>query len=230
MGSTTCPFLLYICRGMSKEARNGWLAFLIPIIGLIVYGVIYKSCNDGNENSYYFVEETEYFHSTKDADKCRFIKSAKESGYHISKKSRPWVIAYDKKICKECFAEEEQKSFHKELAWAKALLRKSKEYNKWMNLDSESDCDFENLIVYIDSTNIFHIDGNCVVLKGNATRMRLSEVESIYNTCEDCVERWLCDFIYKAVYEGVYDKNVIKYPDNAEEDYGLFDNLPERER
>lgn len=217
---------------MSKEVRNGWLAFLVPIIGLIVYGFIYKSCNDSNDNSHYLVDETGYFHSTNDKDKCRFIKSAKDGDYHIKKISHPEAVVYSHKICKECFTTDEQKGFRNEVTKMQLFRKMAKEHSLWMELDGNKDVDYNNLYVYIDSSNIFHIDGNCIMLKGNASRMRLSNVESIYDTCEDCVERWLCDFIYKAVYEGVYDKNVIKCPENDDltEGYEDYDYLPEQER
>lgn len=215
---------------MDRDAVKGWAGCLIPIIALFAFVVIYRSCNSDKEDACYLVEETGYFHSTNDKDKCRFIKSAKEGNYHINKKSRLWVLAYDKKICKECYTNEEQKTFHEELARAKLLIQKSKEHNKWIGLDSESDCDYDDLTVYIDSMNTIHIDGNCVmILNKSSTKVAFGDIEHINNTCEECVERWLCDFIYKAVYERVYDKSVIKTPEE-EYYYDDYEYWPERDR
>lgn len=211
---------------MDKDTVKGWIGCLTPIIAISIYVVSYRSCQESKVEKYFYVEQTGYFHSTKDEDECRFIKSAKKDDYTIKMINYSEAICYNYKICKECYTKEQQATFYKEVARYKEISKRSKEYNAWRNLYNEQDADYDKLQVYIDTSNVLHIDGNCIFNKLEMKRIPLNEVESINNTCEDCVERWVVDFLYKSVYEKVYDKSVIKYPDTEyDEEY-----MPEIDR
>ncbi len=67
---------------MSNETKGCLFFEIWGVVVLLTF--LYAIIRDYN-NKYYFVEETGYFHSTNDEDKCKFIKSANEHGYTISK-------------------------------------------------------------------------------------------------------------------------------------------------
>lgn len=209
---------------MEKWRFTEYLGCLLPIAAVVIVLIIIWP--SGKTGKPYFVEETKYFHSPQNKDNCKFYKSAKENRLSIKRVSESETIVYGYKMCKVCYGQKEQAEHIKKIAGFRQLELKSKDYRFWEDLEYESKQKFDSLYVYIDSKNTLHIDGNCIsVINQTTSRIPFANIESIENTCEECVERWLCDFIYKKVYEGVYDPKVIKSPDGEEYDY--YDNYPE---
>lgn len=195
---------------MMKKENLGCLLFYVLLGCVGIFSYLYVQ----NANTRYLVEETGYFHSTDDEEKCRFIKSANMHGYTIKKIDKEVPLRKGYKICKECFPQEKQDKYNKDLKWRKDFNQHLTENMEWSYLTYGVNYDFNKLVVYIDTKNILHIDGGCFSIDGKASRLPLSEIESIESTCEDCVGREYCDFIYKKIYEGVYDIKAIKDPED----------------
>lgn len=199
---------------MSNETKGCLFFEICGVVILLTF--LYAIIRDYN-NKYYFVEETGYFHSTNDEDKCKFIKSANEHGYTISKIDKNIPIENGYLICKECFTHNEQEDYIKKYNWKKKIKQFDSDRVDWLLLSSShllnKQFDYDKLHVYIDTNNMLHIDGNCFNCPLEDVRLKrysFSEIDSISSTCEECVDREFCDFIYKKIDEGVYDINAIK--------------------
>ena len=195
---------------MMKKENLGCLLFYVIIGGIAIFSYLYVK----KANTRYYVEETGYFHSTDDEEECRFIKSAHEHGYAITKIDKKVPLEKGYNICKECFSVDKQDKYNKDLKLRKDFHQHLTESMEWSNLTYGVNYDFKKLFVYIDTKNILHIDGECLSIEGKTSRRPFSEIESIESTCEDCVGREYCDFIYKKIYEGVYDIKAIKEPED----------------
>ena len=193
-----------------KKENLGCLLFYVIIGGIAIFSYLYVK----KANTRYYVEETGYFHSTDDEEECRFIKSAHEHGYTITKIDKKVPLEKGYNICKECFSVDMQDKYNKDLNLRKDFHQHLTESMEWSNLTYGVNYDFKKLFVYIDTKNILHIDGECLSIEGKTSRRPFSEIESIESTCEDCVGREYCDFIYKKIYEGVYDIKAIKEPED----------------
>lgn len=200
---------------LMSDKTKGWLGCLFYFIIFLIIIVLIQLYNDyqKKKESYYLVEETGYFHSTKNEDKCKFIKFAKEKGYTIKMIDKYVPIEKDYHICNECFTHNEQEKYIKDYKFSKISNLHESDISKWEQLSAYLPCNFNELYVYLDTLNILHIDGNCLyctIEGGRVTRYSFSEIDSISSTCGDCVKRKYCDFIYKKIYEGVYDIKAIK--------------------
>jgi len=200
-----------------KEDKGYGCCLIEAIVLIIILFVLPKyTKNIGKE---YLVEQTNYIHSTDDKDKCRFIASAKDRKYKISRISREDALKQKKLICKECYPADVQKKYNNALQniLQEELVRKqySDDMAAWESLENDNS-DFSKLFVYMETNGTLHIYGNCYEAKGKLVRIRFADIDTIKTTCEDCVGREYCDFIYKKLYEGIYDTNQIK---EVEEDY-----------
>lgn len=201
------------------DKTKGWLGCLFYFIIILIIIVLIQLYNDyqKKKESYYLIEETGYFHSTKNEEKCRFIKFANEHGYTIKMIDKYVPIEKGYHICKECFTHNEQEKYIKHYNRSKMFELHESDRFEWVYLSinhlMNSQFDFNKLYVYLDTLNILHIDGNCFYCTfegGHVTRYSFSEIDRISSTCGECVKREFCDFIYKKIYEGVYDINAIK--------------------
>lgn len=173
------------------------------------------------------VIETGYYHSTNKESKCKFIASAKKHGYTIKKMGKDEAIDKGYNICHYCFSKDEQELYNDFQKMKNDLKKQKERYEKykdedlgWESLPYKKDYDFSKLYVYIDKELVLHISATCLSFDiDSANKVRFDDVDSISSTCEDCVERRFCDFIYKKVYEGVYDSSQIKEEEDEEDDY-----------
>lgn len=200
------------------------LGILFAIAGVVIFGHFVIDYIFGYEC---VVVETGYYHSTNKDSKCKFIASAKEHGYTIKKMSEGSAMEKGYKICHYCFSKEKQKSYNELLKWHNDLKAQRERYDRykdedlgWDSLPYKNDHNFSNLYVYIDNKSILHISGCCISFDmDSAYKVRFDDVEEISSTCENCVGRRFCDFIYKKIYEGVYDLSQIKEEEDEEDEY-----------
>ena len=173
------------------------------------------------------VVETGYYHSTNKENKCRFIASAKQHGYTIKKISESNAREKGYKICHYCFSSKEQKSYNELLKLHNDFKASRERYERykdedlgWDALPYKNDHDFSNLYVYIDKKSILHISACCMSFDiDSANKVLFNDVEEISSTCENCVERRFCDFIYKKIYEGIYDLSQIKEEEDKDDEF-----------
>lgn len=180
---------------------------------LAVLAVIVLFFIDTEERGYYFVEETGYVHSTKKGSKCPFVKDASKKEYHITKIEKYDAITKEAKICKSCYTDDEQKEYNEMLGKYREMKPYYDDSTKWREINNKT-TDFSNLYVYIEDNGKLHIYGMCVE-KTSLTRVPLSEVSKFDVLCQNCVDVEYTEFIYKAVYEGIYDAELIR---ESEED------------
>lgn len=193
-----------------------WFAIPILVIATVI-GCLFLFKDVGKE---YLVDYTGYFHSTDNPDKCRFIAIAKDRNYTISRISKDEARFHKKNICKECYTQQEQDEYNKLLRWIIERDRFSEERKAWQKLESKQEIDYTELIVYMEDNGTMHIEGDCYMVKNkNTTRVQLEQITRFATTCEECVGREFCDFIYKKVYEGIYDTSLIKEIDEIDTDY-----------
>lgn len=203
---------------MEEKIQKGGccLIWIIVLIFLFFFLPGYFN-NMGKE---YLVEYTNYIHSTDDVDKCRFIAIAKDRNYKISRIDKSDALKQEKNICKECYPTDVYEKYFNELQnklQEKAILKQySNDEKEWEYLKSDN-ADFSKLFVYMETNGTLHIYGNCYEAKGKLERIRFADIDTIKTTCEDCVGREYCDFIYKKLYEGIYDTNQIKEVEEDEE-------------
>lgn len=201
----------------NKESKSDIGCCLIEI--MVCVGVVFAGYYVKDINKDYLVEETGYIHSTDDDDKCSFVKIAHERDYTISRIKKDDAIRKGKKICKECYPIEEQAAFNKKLLENKEKDLFLSDLLKWSPIRLKYDStDYSELVVYMEHNGVLHLDGNCGWILGKKKELKrvpFSSIGSFKSTCEDCVDAELVEFIYKAVYENVYDKNLIR----DEEDY-----------
>ena len=208
-----------------KEDIKDWGYCLLEIlfVGALLF-ILPKWCTHINDE--YLVEETGYIHSTGRESKCRFIKTAKERGYKISRIEKKDAIEKGYKICHDCYTKQEQEEYNEKLAKHirdeeaqkkfDELINRKEEDLGWFNIDERENIVPSLFYVYIDATGMLHIDNKCWDLDLNgAEKVMLQDLDNITTTCATCVDRSVCDFIYKAIYEGVFDKAQIKdYEEN----------------
>lgn len=190
------------------------LECIVGIAMLLIFHFCMKACsNIGKE---YLVEETGYIHSTGDKERCWYIADAKKKGYKISRISMGQAKKEKKSICKACYSKEKQKEYNDDIANRKKWESRYDDWEEWLNLSADKAINIEKLFVYIErEKGRLHIYGNCnVAEEGELIRVRLDNVEGFDTTCEECVDREYCDFIYKAVYEGIFDSAQIKEIDD----------------
>ena len=197
--------------------KEGYGCCLVEILFVVAFFILYHFTKDINKD--YLVEETGYIHSTDDDDKCRFVKIAHERNYTISRLKKDDALRQGKKICKECYSIEEQAAFNKKVSDIKEKDLYRSDRSKWLPMSLKYDStDYSKLVVYMEHNGVLHLDGDCGRLFGEKKeleRVPFASISSFKTTCEDCVDAELVEFIYKAVYENVYDKNLIR----DEEDY-----------
>lgn len=204
---------------MNKSGLSNLLGCLIQIAIIVV--VIYLLMPNGKSGNPYLVKETGYFHSAKNKDTCRFYIQAKESGYTIKRVDTIFAVMKGYRICKFCYSKEEQDSYNEKLNKKIVEDAERNEYLKWENLNIDKQADYNDLFVYIDGKDVLHISYFCASDLGrnrNFVKIPFSQIETISSTCEECVGAEFCDFIYKAVYEGVYDTDLIKEVDDYDTD------------
>ena len=191
-----------------KDSRF-YIWFALPILIIVaVIGGAFLLKDVGKE---YLVECTDYIHSTDNPDKCRFIAIAKDRNYTISRIDKDRAFAEKKKICKECYTQQEQDEYNRLLQWKIKHNQFWDEQETWNKLSSKQNVDYKKLIVYMEDNGTMHIDGDCYNIRNSkTTRIQLDLITRFNTTCEDCVGREYCDFIYKKVYEGIYDTSQIK--------------------
>ncbi len=188
-----------------------WGIILAIIAVLLLYGYV----SNAIKNHECVVVETGYYHSTDKSSRCRFIKSAKEGGYTIKRTNRNEAIYNRYKICKECFSQEEQSSYNNDIKEKKEYETKRKEWLKWEGL-KHGKTDYNELYVYLDRKDVLHISPFCV---SDYKELPFVELDSVSSTCEECIGAEYGDFVYKAVYEGIYDTSLIKEIDEIDTDY-----------
>ena len=202
---------------MDNKFKEGWGCCLVEILFVVAFFLMLQFTKDINKE--YLVEETNYIHSTGSDEKCRFIKIARERDYTISRIKKDDAIRKGKKICKECYPIEEQAAFNKKFLEDKEKDLFWSDLLKWSPIRLKYDStDYSELVVYMEHNGVLHLDGNCGWILGKKKELKrvpFSSIGSFKSTCEDCVDAELVEFIYKAVYENVYDKNLIR----DEEDY-----------
>ena len=202
---------------MDNKFKEGWGCCLVEILFLAAAFLTIYFAKDINKE--YLVEETNYIHSTGSNDKCSFIKKAHEKDYTISRIKKDDAIRQNKKICKECYPIEEQADFNKSVAERKENELYLSDAIKWSPIRLKfNSVDYNELYVYMEHNGVLHINGKCGWLIGEKKeleRVPFANITSFKSTCEDCVDTELVEFIYKAVYENVYDKDLIR----DEEDY-----------
>ena len=204
------------------------LGILFAIAGVIILCI----CGIGAITDAIFgyecvVVETGYYHSTNKENKCRFIASAKQHGYTIKKISKSCAREKGYKICHYCFSSKEQKSYNELLKLHNDFKASRERYERykdedlgWDALPYKNDHDFSNLYVYIDKKSILHISACCMSFDiDSANKVLFNDVEEISSTCENCVERRFCDFIYKKIYEGIYDLSQIKEEEDEDDEF-----------
>lgn len=205
---------------MKEEKKQTYGCCLIStILYICLFCALPHYCE--NKDKEYLVEETNYIHSTGNKDKCRFIASAKDRKYKISRISREDALKRKKLICKECYPADVQEKYNNALQNILQEESDRKQHTEdmkaWESLENDN-TDFSKLFVYMEANGTLHIYGNCYEAKGKLERIRFADIDTIKTTCEDCVGREYCDFIYKKLYEGIYDTNQIKEVEE-DEDY-----------
>ena len=195
---------------MNKYSKSNYGCCLIEI--LLCVGVMFTGYYVRDMNKDYLVEETGFIHSTGNEDKCPFIRQAHEKGYSIKRIERKDAARQMNKICKDCFSLEDQASFNASVQDERENALYIGDGLKWFRLKYGL-TDYSELYVYMEDNGVLHINGGCGKLLGkkkNLKRTSFANVNSFKSTCEDCVDAELVEFIYKAVYKNVYDKNLIR--------------------
>lgn len=209
----------------------GLIAVICAISISIAFGV--KACDNYFAERCYYVEETGYFHSTKDVGECNFVGQAIERGYKLeeiicdSAKSRRY------KMCKLCYSKKEQDTYKRHLELEEELdnimashereIDEMKKHNYYLNYGDWSfltkgkvkNVDPEKLIVYFSEGGVLHI----IETTDTEYKIRLSDVQRFSELCKHCVPTGLREFIYKKVYQGYYDMSVIEYEEDSDDYY-----------
>ena len=181
--------------------------FRLPLFALVVLisGVL-SSCSD--DKKCYLVEDTGYFHSTKDPQKCHFIDAAKRAGYKIRDYDEESALISMRKICKSCYTQEEQRAYNEKIRRKKLADLYWSDKKAWLFSGDDNGENIRSLYVYIDEDYVLHIDGGCLEATGEKERRRLVETNYISSTCIECVDREYCDLIYQEVFNLVPDSIV----------------------
>ena len=202
------------------ENNNSLWGCLVVSVVLFILFLVLRSCLN-NLDKEYLVEQTNYIHSTNNKKKCRFIAIAKDRNYEISRITKDLALKRKKNICKECYPEDVYEKYNSELKTILQKEMKGKQYSEdnaaWENIGHSGE-DFSKLFVYMETNGTLHILGNCYKAEGKLERINFADIDSIETTCGNCVGREYCDFIYKKLYEGIYDANQIKEVE-YDEDY-----------
>lgn len=180
-----------------------WLSTFV--LAILLTGVI-SSCSD--DKKCYLVEDTGYFHSTKDPQKCYFIDAAKRVGYKIREYDEESALISMRKICKSCYTQEEQRAYNEKIRRKKLADLYWSDKKAWFSIGGDGEESVRSLYVYIDESDVLHIDGGCYKATGEKERKRLVETNYISSTCIECVDREYCDLIYQEVFNLVPDSIV----------------------
>ncbi len=65
---------------------------------------MFVSCANNDKDICYYVEETNYIHSSQESGSCKFIDQAKEKGYGIKQVKISSAPYYKYKMCRLCFS------------------------------------------------------------------------------------------------------------------------------
>lgn len=200
---------------MGKTNKGDLGCWLVVVLSLGAAFLIIHFIKDINKE--YLVEYTGYIHSTGDPDKCRFIAIAKDRNYTINRIKKEEAIRQKKRICKECFPIDVQTDFNKSVSDREANDLYWTDRLKWSPLKLKYDSiDYNGLSVYMEQSGVLHINRGCgwpLGEKKELTRVPFTSIRTFKSTCAECVDAGLCEFIYQAVYNGIYDKSLIRNDD-----------------